>query len=124
MARKSLVDLDPNLRSAVDEFQAVSLVKFEMARDAYNMQDAETKAAIDRIHGTLQQHATGYINVVVGKTVYPVRINSEYLGYNLLYLAVEIVKDLAFTGIRIAKFKVPPLTCVACGDPIEAGKRG
>jgi hypothetical protein len=118
MARKTLAAIDPKLTRVLEEFQAVSLVKYEMARDAYDIQDKDTQAAIDRIHGTLQQYATGYINLKVGRSIVPVKIDNEYLGYNLLFLAVEIAKDLAFTGIRLANFKVPDVYCATCGDLI------
>jgi hypothetical protein len=118
MARKSIADIDPNLTRALEEFKSVSLIKYEMARDAYEIQDEETRRAIDRIQGTLMQYATGYIMLKVNKTMVPIKIDNEYLGYNLQFLAVEIAKDLAFTGIRLAKFKVPPLYCASCGDLI------
>jgi hypothetical protein len=108
MARKTLADLDPGLTSAVEEFQAVSLVKYEMAKDAYDLQDKTTKKVIDRIMATLQVYATGYITVAVGGSVYPVKLDNQYLGYNLLWLAMEIVKDLALCGVRVAAFEFPP----------------
>jgi len=119
MARKSLLDVDPRLKTVLEEFQATSLVKMEAAKDAYDCQDDETKAAIDRIHATLQQHATGYINVKVGRQVVPVKVDREYLGYNLFWLATQIVSDLAFVDIRLASYQYSPLRCVSCGSEIE-----
>ncbi len=129
MARKTLADVDPRLTSALEEFKSVSEVKYEMAQDSYKVQDKDTRAAIDRIHGLLQQHATGYITVKVGKTVVPMKIDNQYLGFNLLFLAVEIVKDLAFNGIQVANFEFPPQFCAGCGTPIPEhtnakGRRG
>lgn len=119
MARKSLLDVDPRLHTALEEFKTTSIVKLEGAKDAYDCQDDETKAAIDRIHATLQQHATGYINVKVARSVVPVKIDSEYLGYNLFWLATQIASDLAFVGLRLAGYQFPPQRCVSCGTEIE-----
>lgn len=118
MARKSLADIDPDLRRATEEFESISLVKYEMAKDAYDLQDDKTQKVIDRIVGTLQQYATGHITVKVGGSYVPVKITNEYLGFNLLYLAVEVVKDLAFLDIRVESFKFPELLCAVCADPM------
>lgn len=123
MARKTLADIDPRLKSVVEDFEAMSLVKHEMAVDAYELQDKETQAVIDRIVATLRQFATGFITAKVGGTYVPVPIDNKYLGYNLLYLAVEIVKDLAFLDIRVATFEFPPSLCVKCGAEVIPEKR-
>lgn len=132
MARKSLADIDPELVSVLDEFKSLSEVRYEIARDAYNVQDDATKQVIDRMVATLQQYATGYITAKVNKTAVPVKIDHDYLGYNLLYLAVEIVKDLAFMDIRVADFEFPEQFCASCGIELTTanvrrvgkGKRG
>lgn len=123
MARKTLADIDPNLKSAVEDFEAVSLVKYEMAQDAYELQDEETQKVIDRIAGTLRSYATGFLNVKVGNVYVPIKVDNDYLGYNLFYLAVEVVKDLAFLDIRVANFVFPPSQCVKCGADIIPEKR-
>lgn len=123
MARKTLTDIDPRLKSVVEDFHAVSLVKYEMAKDAYDLQDETTQKVINRIVGTLQTYATGYITAKVGGTIYPVKIDNEYLGYNLLFLAMEIAKDLAFVNVRVAKFTFPPSLCVKCGDEVIPERR-
>lgn len=121
MARKSVVDLkssDKLIADAVATFESVSVVKYEMAKEAYDLQNAATKKAIDRMVDTLRLHANGYINVQLDPprgALVPVKIGNEYLGYNLLYLAIEIAKDLAFVGLRIRDFKFPPSSCVRCG---------
>lgn len=118
MARKSLTDIDPQLKSVLEEFQAVSLVKHEMFEDAYKLQDTQTKRVIDRIVGVLQTYATGHITATVNNTVYPIKIGNEYLGYNLAWLALEVVKDLAICDIRVASFKFPESLCIKCGDVV------
>jgi hypothetical protein len=116
VARKTLADIDPKLKSVIEDFQALSLVRGEMARDAYELQDDETKKVIDRMVGVMQGYATGYITATVNRTLVPVKVEAEYLGYNLLFLAVEMVKDLAMCNVRIASFTFPPSLCVKCGE--------
>lgn len=123
MARKTLADIDPELKSVLEEFKSVSLVKYDMARDAYTVQDKATQKTIDRIVGTLQQHATGYITAKVNNAMVPVKIDNEYLGYNLLFLAVEIVKDLAIMGQKVSNFEFPEALCASCGAEIIPEQR-
>lgn len=123
MARKTLADIDPGLTVVIEEFQAVGRVKDEMAKDAIKMQDKETRAAIDRILGTLQTYATGYITPKIGKSVVPVKVDNEFITMHLRWLAVEIAKDLAFVDIRLANFTFPPSLCASCGADIIPEKR-
>lgn len=118
MPPKSLTDIDPKLQSITEEFNAISVVKGQMAQDAYDVQDAKTKATIDRIVATLQASATGTVQLKVGRMMNPVKLSNEILGFNLLYLAVEIVKDLAFVGIKVANFKFDPKHCADCGSEL------
>lgn len=124
MPRKSVTDLksaDKLIDEAIENFKSVSEIKYELAKDAYDMQDDKTKAVIDRLVKTLQTYATGSITLQLapphGKLV-AVAIENDYLMFNLLYLAMEIVKDLAITGIRVAKFEFPPSLCSNCGSEI------
>jgi len=113
MARKSLADLYPH-KEALDEFVAVSLVKYEMAEEVYDAQDDETRTAINAIMGVLSTYATGNMTIK-GESI---KVPDTALQQNLLYLAVEVVKDLALLGIRVANFEFPKL-CVTCG--VEVG---
>jgi hypothetical protein len=129
MGRKSISDLksvDKLTEDAVEEFKSVSEMKWELARDAYELQDKETKAVIDRIVATLRTYANGYIavqlNPPTGETI-PVKIENDYLDMNLLWLAVEVVKDLAFIGVQVASFEFPPSLCAQCGADIIPEKR-
>lgn len=129
MARKSISDLkstDSLTEEAVADFKAVSEIKYELAKEAYDMQDEATRLAIDRIMETLQVYATGSITVQLSPpkgAMIPVRIDNTYLGYNLLWLAVEICKDLAFLDLQVANFQFPPSQCVSCGAELIPEKR-
>lgn len=129
MARKSIANLKSQgklVENAVEEFQSISELKYELGMEVYEAQDDATKKAIDRIVGTLQVYATGFITVQLQPPhggVVPVRIDAKYLGYNLLWLAIEICKDMAILGIRIASFDFPPSQCVKCGAEIIPERR-
>jgi hypothetical protein len=121
MARKSVTDLKSakrKLEEAIEEFEQMSEMKFELAKTVYDTQDAKTQAVIDRIVTTLRVYATGYITLQLAPphgAPTAVKITNEYLGYNLFYLAVEVVKDLAIMGTRVAEFDFPPALCSQCG---------
>lgn len=123
MARKTLADIDPRLKSVVEEFHTISEVKHEMASDAYDLQDDETKKVIDRIAATLQLYATGYLHAKVGGMMVPIPVSNDYLGMNLFWLAVEVAKDLAFSDIQLANFEFPPSLCANCGAEVLPGKK-
>ena len=123
MARKTLADIDPKLASVVDEFKELSEVRQEIAKDAYDVQDELTQQTIDRITATLQQYATGYITAKVNRSAVPVKIDNDFIGMNLFYLAVEIVKDLAFMDIRVAEFEFPEQICASCGIELSTANR-
>jgi hypothetical protein len=120
MARKTLLDIDPKVQSVLEEFNLMSSIRVELAKDAYDVQDEETQAVIDRVVATLRTYATGTITAKVGRTLVPVKIENDVLGWNLLYLAVEIVKDLAFMDYRVATFKFPEQMCSSCGVTLSA----
>src|SRR5262245_25436912 len=121
MARKSITDLPSHAKlqeEAIEQFKAVSEIKMELAQEAYDMQDAETQKVIDKMVETMRTYCTGYINVQLQPptgALVPVKIDNEYLGYNLFFLAVEIVKDLALLDIKVANFVFPPSMCAKCG---------
>lgn len=123
MPKKTLVDVDPQLRAATEEVEALSILRVEMARDLYNVQDELTRKAIDRVVATLRVNARGTINVIVSGTVVPVKVSDETLGFNLFWLACELVKDLAFVGVKVANFKFDPNHCASCGDEVKPKAR-
>lgn len=129
LARKTLSDLKSNdklVEESVESFKSISEIKYELAKEAYDIQDKETKAVIDRIVSTLQVYASGTISVQLSPPTggfITVKIDNTYLGYNLLWLAMEIVKDLAILGIRVESFEFPPSMCAVCGADVIPEKR-
>lgn len=106
---------------AVREAQSFIEVRYQIAKDAYDAQDAETQALLDRMVAVLRLHATVYVDVTAnpphGGTV-PVKMEARYIDQNLLYIAVETLKTLAIFDVRVANFKFPESLCVSCGTPI------
>jgi hypothetical protein len=121
LPRKSVVDLksaDKLIADAIEELHLTAEIKGEIARDVYDAQNEATRTAIDSIVATLRKYATGYVSVQLSPpngALVPVKIENEYLAFNLLYLAIEIAKDLSFLGIRLSEFKFPPSLCMQCG---------
>lgn len=122
MPRKTLDQL-ASLKSVIEEFEALSLVRYELAVDAYEYQDDETKAVIDKMVATLRQHANGTVNVQHGGKLTPLKVGDETFAKNLLYTALEVVKSMYFVGLKVANFKWKPTACIACGAEIEKAKK-
>lgn len=124
MARKTIIQTDSRLMEALEEAKAIIEIRHEIAQEAYDFQDEKTKGAIDMIVRRLRLAATATVNVRVnpprGATV-PVKIEQQYVDFNLLFIATEIVKDLALCGIKIASYKFPPTFCVACSAEVTNG---
>lgn len=126
MARKTVIENDSRVQEALEEFKILTELRMEMAQDALKAQDEETQAVIWRIAQRLAYGASGYIKIRVnpphGGTV-PVKIERDMLDANTLFLATEILKDLALFDVRIANYKFPPSFCVSCGAEIETSEK-
>lgn len=118
MPRKSVTDLktdDKIIEDALADFMAVSEVKGEIASDEYKAQDAKTRKVIDGMVATLANYALGTVKLagVDGIVIY-----EEAVRDNLLYLAMELAKDLALVGIRVGNFQFPTNLCAICGGDV------
>jgi hypothetical protein len=125
VARKSVVGTDKQIKEAVDEFYALCEVRYDIAKAAYDAQDAETKEVLDRIRDRLRLAVTGYITVTINPPhsgQVPVRVEQKYIDYNLMFVATEILKDLGLFGIRVANYEFPETHCVSCGAEIAMTK--
>ena len=116
-----------NLRvqEQVDEYQRRSEIRFEIANTAYRAQDAKTRQVIDQIQNQLLIGATGTIRVwpdgVRGQSI-AVKVEFEYVEFNALYVATEILKDLALMDVQVANYKFPAVYCTDCGERIPKKK--
>jgi hypothetical protein len=125
MPRKTVTGTDKQIREAVEEFQAMCEVRYDIAKAAYDAQDDETKEVLDRIRDRLRLAVTGYITVTINPPhsgAVPVKVEQKYIDFNLMYVATEILKDLALFGIRVASYEFPETHCVTCGAEIAMTK--
>lgn len=107
---------DVALEKATEVWIAAAKARARYALDAYHEQDDRTKEALSRIRDVLMANAGGLVRIPVpGRMPVAVQIESEHIENNALYMAVEIMKDLAFMGIRVADFTFPQSYCASCG---------
>lgn len=122
MARKPRpMKLDEKVNAELDIFKQQSLKRFQMAERAYNAQDRETKEAIDAMVERIISTARGLLMVKPkgAKEAVVVTVPTDTIQHNALYLATEIVKDLAMLDIRIANFRFDPKLCAVCNGPVK-----
>lgn len=118
MARKTATATQALIDEAVENWKAVTEVRYELAKEAFDFQDEDTQALLQRIVNRLRVGASGVITVKINPPAnmsVPVKIDQEYLDYNLLYVATEILKDLAMFDIQVGTYQFPPSMCVSCG---------
>jgi hypothetical protein len=113
VARKSVYKpVDP----ITHEQMALIEIKAELAQEAYDFQDTETQALIRRLTERLRPLAA-----------FPPGLPSKYMDMQLLFLATEILKDLALFDVKVGTYKFPPATCIRCGaemhDPLKRGRK-
>lgn len=94
--------------SLVEDFEMTADYKGDLALDALVLQDEETQALIGQIHELLLQHSTGDLN---GADRQPAK---SAIDQTLMWLAHEIVKDMAVLDVRVANFVFTPNVCAVC----------
>lgn len=104
----------------LEEYYAIVNKRFKIGKEVYDSQDNLTKEALDRIVDRLERVATGVINI--GDK--PVKIDREYINKNILFIATEILGDLALANIQVANFKFHPAWCSECKKPLHFKKGG
>jgi hypothetical protein len=120
MARRTVSELKSVQRyldEAVAEFQDLSEIRYELAKRAYKAQSATMQNTVDSILATLRIHAKDYIDVQLQPphgALVPVKIERRYVDFNLLYIAMDILKNLALFDIRIGDYEFPPSLCTNC----------
>lgn len=99
MARKSVADLR---QAESEEAEMIAEMKGELFSEVYKKQNKETRELIDKIIAQLR---------IYNRT----KLDEPYLTHALSWLAMEVVKDLAITGIRLGTFTFPKGVCAVCG---------
>lgn len=100
--------------------------RHKIAMTALEAQDDETRAVLWAIVDRLRLAANGTVRVYPnGKRgdSYAVPISQEYQDYNLLFVATEILKDLALLDVRVANYEMPLVYCAECGERISAPRK-
>lgn len=107
----------------IDEFKERSVIRYRIAKAAYDAQDAKTKRVILSIQDQLKLGASGTVRVFPdGNTSVAVKVDFEYVDYNTLYVATEIMKDLALMDVKVANYTFPTVYCAECGEKIQKKK--
>jgi hypothetical protein len=107
-------------------FRASTEARYRISREVFEAQDVQTRDVISRIQDRLMIGANGVIRVYPdGKRQQSVLLNVglEYIEMNALYVAVEILKDLALMDVRIANFEFPKTVCAECGVKITPPRK-
>ena len=119
--KKGKVRHSKAIQQQLEIFYAATEARYRIATAAFEAQDEKTKEAIRMIRDRLSVLATGTIRIFPdGKRNpgYTVQISTEHVDNNLLYIATEIVKDLAFMDIRVENYNFPKVYCAECGDKL------
>jgi len=119
--KKQLPVGEKAFKQQLEQWQEACETRGKIGQAAYDFQDADTRNAIDRIQDRLRVGATTEIELRVGGQSRKVQVEPKYLNFNILFLATEILKDMALMDIRVANYKFPPL-CADCGKKLEKKK--
>jgi hypothetical protein len=116
--------------SAVDHqikiFNMATEARYKLAMQAFNAQDKVTQDALSLMVERLRTLSTGQIRIYPegrnGPSVV-VKIEPEQVDQNIMFLATEILKDLALFDIQVANYEFPSVYCVDCGEKVTPSKR-
>lgn len=103
-----------NPEKAISEIRRIVEARHRIAMAVYNSQDSLTQEVLDRIRDRLRIAATGVVQIN-GK---PFKMEQELIDFNLLFIATEILSDLALNDIQIANFNFHPAYCAECKEEI------
>jgi hypothetical protein len=125
---------DGAIAKAQAEFMVASFDRMKSAKAVYDMQDGNTRDAIDRMQALLIRLARTRMWIVVGenkkgrKERVIADLPHDAIWNNALYMAVQMLKDLSYMDIRVANFTWPVDLCMECGLEIKPirkkGRRG
>lgn len=117
---------NPKVQAQIEIFKRATAARGRIGQAAFDHQDEQTKEVIRMIRDRLSLIATGTIRVFPNGRNNPgvtVTINQELIDHNLLYMATEIVKDLAFMDIRVENYEFPTVYCNECGEKLKPKKK-
>jgi len=107
-------------------FEEHTKARSKIAKAAYEAQDEETKEALDLLRSRVATMSSGYIRIFPNGKRNPsiaVPIAWELAEQNILFIATEILKDLALMDIQVANYQFPKVYCAECGDKLTPRKK-
>jgi hypothetical protein len=124
MARKvAPLRFEEKVEREVKIFSEQSRARAQMAERAYNAQDVETREALDSMVDRIVSCSRGLISIRVDGQKVATSISASAIHDNALYLATEILKDLAILDIRVANYRFPQGVCAECKKEISPRKK-
>lgn len=112
---------EKRLAHQLELFRMATEARYELAMKAYKAQDRETQEALDLIVARLRTVSTGQIRIFPDGRTQPgvvVPIEPAQADQNILFLATEILKDLALMDVKVANYEFPKVYCVECGEKV------
>lgn len=103
-----------SVNEVLNNYRELTKTRYKMAMEVYEAQDNITKEVLDRIRDRLRVASTGVISV----NGVPHKLEQEYVDFNLMFLATEILADLYLFNIKVANFKPTALYCAECKKAI------
>jgi len=113
-----LKSVDKLTDEAVEMFEAVAEVKAELANAVLEAQDAKTKALILIVASSLRSRLSDGIKVKVGRSHIDAMARGKAIESTVLWMATELVKDLALVGLQVGNFQFPSDVCAICGGDV------
>ncbi len=116
-------ELERKVEHELEKWKEISEARGRIAQTAYNSQDEQTQETIERMMDRILAGSNGVVKVVVAGTTIYRGVDMHYLGLNAMYLATEILKDLAFMDIQVANYEFPEMVCTECGVLLKPVKK-
>lgn len=110
---------------AMEDFKIEAKARHDKAHKLYVKQDDDTQDALDRMTALLVRIARRQMWVGVGgkQDRLVMVIPEETIYHNMVFMAVEILKDLAQMDVRVAGFKFVHNLCAECYAEISPKKQ-
>ena len=107
--------LDQEIQVFMEQSEARAMI----AKRTYDAQDGETKLAVDAMVDRIVSISRGVATFKINNERVAAELPPESIKNNAMYLATEILKDLAMLDIRIANFRFSPHHCAECGKTLS-----
>lgn len=113
-SKKNAVVKAQDVEKILAEYKEVVEARYRIAMAVYKAQDSYTQEVLDRIRDRLRIASTGIVQIG-GQ---PHKLEQQYVDFNLMFIATEILSDLAMNDIQVANFNFHPAYCAECRKEI------